>query len=357
MEMPQVNYEEVRTRGFTIVKGMLGPDLCQRLRDTTDAIVGPIGERSTSVELEGEGRHLIDPHNSEVFDIDHALATHRSVVGSSNYRHGIRHPIFGPDPACLAEAALAGNMVEMQKKLLRSGDGLRLMQQQLVRSDPDPKAAANGSAPNGWHMDTAFLPKHYGSVPQQNVHHVVTALNTSEHFGATFWLVPNSFAQSKARGESMPPEERDALRDSDFRTVLRPLFLSEIDTSEAIEVLLEEGDSCVFDQMTVHSASSNARQDYSRYVLFTTFLDISASYALLPYRGASQHPRKFPPEFRAALPEDMQYLLDWDVPEDEGRDKSGSWGMAENKLDTASSIAQLEARATATAAANEAAKL
>ena len=118
----------------------LGPDLCQRLRDTTDAIVGPIGERSTSVELEGEGRHLIDPHNSEVFDIDHALATHRSVVGSSNYRHGIRHPIFGPDPACLAEAALAGNMVEMQKKLLRSGDGLRLMQQQLVRSDPDPKA-------------------------------------------------------------------------------------------------------------------------------------------------------------------------------------------------------------------------
>ena len=41
-----------------------------------------------------------------------------------------------------------------------------------------------------------------------------------------------------------------------------------------------------------------------------------------------------------------RYLLDWDVPEDEGRDKSGSWGMAENKLDTGSSITQLEARAT-----------
>lgn len=35
-----------------------------------------------------------------------------------------------------------------------------------------------------------------------------------------------------------------------------------------------------FDQMTVHSASSNALSDYSRYVLFTTFLDISAGYAL-----------------------------------------------------------------------------
>ena len=93
-------------------------------------------------------RHLVDPHNSEVFDIDHALATHSSVVGSRNYRHGIRHPIFGPDPGCMAEAALAGNMVEMQKELLRSGAGLRLMQQQLVRSDPDPAAAADGICMN-----------------------------------------------------------------------------------------------------------------------------------------------------------------------------------------------------------------
>lgn len=237
-EVPYVDYEEVRTRGFTIVKGMLPSALCKRLRDTTDAIVGPVGELSTSTELEGQGRHLVDPHNTEVFDIDHALSTHRSVVGSRNYRHGIRHPIYGPDPGCLAEAALAGNMVEMQKKLTRADKGLRLMQQQLVRSDPDPAAVTSGSAPNGWHMDTAFLPKHYDVTPQQNVHHVVTALNTSQSGGATFWLVPHSFAQSRARGLSMPAAERDSLRDSDFRTVLRPLFLSEIDTSEAIEVLL-----------------------------------------------------------------------------------------------------------------------
>lgn len=35
------------------------------------------------------------------------------------------------------------------------------------------------------------------------------------------------------------------LKDSDFRTVLRPLFLSEIETTEAIEVILGEGDACV----------------------------------------------------------------------------------------------------------------
>ena len=45
-------------------------------------------------------------------------------------------------------------------------------------------------------------------------------------------------------------------------------------------------------------------------------------------------------EFRAALPADQQYLLDWDSPEDKGRDKSGSWGMAANKL---SSLEQLQA--------------
>ena len=113
----------------------------------------------------------------------------------------------------------------------------------------------------------------------------------------------------------------------------------------------EEGDNCVFDQMTVHSASTNALQDYSRYVLFTTFLDISASYALLPYRGASQHPRKFPPEFRAALPKDMHYLLDWDVPEDRGRDRSGSWGVAQNRTET---LSKLEARRAAAADAHAA---
>lgn len=199
------------------------------------------------------------------------------------------------------------------------------------------------------HMDTAFLPKHYEATPRQNVHHVVTALNTSVSGGATFWLVPHSFAQSRARGQSMPAAERDSLLDSDFRTVLRPLFLSEIDTSEAIEVLLEEGDSCVFDQMTVHSASTNALHDYSRYVLFTTFLDISASYALLPYRGASQHPRKFPPEFRAALPDEMHYLLDWDVPDDKGRDKSGSWGVAKDRLNASESLSKLEARSASNA--------
>ena len=104
----------------------------------------------------------------------------------------------------------------------------------------------------------------------------------------------------------------------------------------------------MFDLMTTHSASTNCIVGYSRYVLFQvrhleggkalmcayyivlflsdfppsppidvvpqTFFDLSASYALLPARGASALPLKFPQEFRDALPQEHHYLLDWVSP-------------------------------------------
>ena len=79
------------------------------------------------------------------------------------------------------------------------------------------------------------------------------------------------------------------------------------------------------------ASSFEAQSSGCTDVLFSTFLDISAAYALLPIRGASVEPKKFPPEFRAALPQHLHYLLDWEHPEDQGENPSGSWGMAENK--------------------------
>jgi hypothetical protein len=105
------------------------------------------------------------------------------------------------------------------------------------------------------------------------------------------------------------------------------------DTSESVEVLLGEGDSCVFDLMTTHSASSNCIEGYSRYVLFQTFFDISASYALLPPRGASALPKKYPQEFRDALPLDLHYLLDWDYPTDNGKEQGSFWGLSKEQLE------------------------
>ena len=82
----------------------------------------------------------------------------------------------------------------------------------------------------------------------------------------------------------------------------------------------------------VNSAYPQSIPHTSRYVLFSTFFDISAAYALLPERGASVAPRKFPAEFRATLPSHLHYLLDWQHPEDRGANPHGSCGMAENKV-------------------------
>jgi hypothetical protein len=287
---------------------MFPPDLCARLRAAVDDAVGP----TTPLERSATAQHGMD--------IDAALAARTPVVDSENFRHTARQPIFD---AALAEAAVAGNMIAMHERLYGAKEGLRLMQQMLVRTDAVPAAVAAGrSEPGGWHMDTAFLPKHYATTPQTNVCHILTALNDVPSGGAAFQIVPAGFAQSKAY-TTEHLDELESLKDSDFRTVLRPRLLSEAvhDTTESVEILLGEGDSCVFDLMTTHSASSNCIAGYSRYVLFQTFFDLSASYALLPPRGASAPPRKFPREFREALPLDLHYLLDWDYPADDGQAK------------------------------------
>ena len=320
MGEPHVNYAEAEQQGYTIVRGMFPPDLCARLRACVDEVVGEMRPLAVSAT----------PQLG--MDIDRALEMRTPVVDSQDFRHTVRQPIF--DPA-LAEAAVAGNMIEMQQRLYSATDGLRLMQQMLVRTDADPAAVAAGlSEPGGWHMDTAFLPRHYASSPKTNVFHVLTALNDIPTGGAAFHIVPSGFVQSKAYTEEHVGE-LDSLKDSDFRTLLRPRLLMEAvqDTSKSVEILLNEGDSCVFDLMSVHSASSNCIAGYSRYVLFQTFFDLSASYALLPPRGASALPKKFPAEFRNALPSNLHYLIDWEYPSDDGAIKGEFWGLSKEELE------------------------
>ena len=184
-------------------------------------------------------------------------------------------------------------------------------------------------------MDTAFLPRHggYTTTPQTNLYHVITALNDVPSGGGAFGIVPAAFAESKAYTDAHV-DELDTLKGSDFRTILRPRLLTEAvqDTSRSIEVLLGEGDACVFELMTTHSASTNCLGGYSRYVLFQTFFDLSASYALLPARGASALPLKFPQEFRDALPPEHHHLLDWEHPADEGSNAGGFWGSSREAL-------------------------
>lgn len=312
--------EAVRRDGYAIVRNLFEPGLCNSLCQCIDTVIGPSPlEVANTPQLE---------------DVDRALRSRVPIVQSGNYRHTLRQPIFSYS---LAEAAIAGGVVEMVAALLRSPSrsSVRLMQQMLVRTDASPDAIQKGrSEPTGWHIDTAFLPEHYTATPQANVYHVLTALNDVPSGGGAFRIVPGAFEECRTYTQTHA-SDLEHLQDSDFRTILRPLLMLEAvgDTSCAQEVLLGQGDSVIFDLMSTHSASSNCIHGYSRYVLFQTYFDVSASYSLLPVRGASLPPSKFPAEFREALPVTYQFLLDWAVPDhDRGSKPSEFWGLSKEKL-------------------------
>ena len=107
MGEPHVNYAEAEQQGYTIVRGMFPPDLCARLRACVDEVVGEMRPLAVSAT----------PQLG--MDIDRALEMRTPVVDSQDFRHTVRQPIF--DPA-LAEAAVAGNMIEMQQRLYSATD-------------------------------------------------------------------------------------------------------------------------------------------------------------------------------------------------------------------------------------------
>jgi hypothetical protein len=76
---------------------------------------------------------------------------------------------------------IESGMVEMQTELLKATD-LKLMQQRLIRTDPDPQQRSSEPVPTGWHLDTCFTPAHYKSSPRQNYYHTVVARATPYSF-------------------------------------------------------------------------------------------------------------------------------------------------------------------------------
>ena len=65
------------------------------------------------------------------------------------------------------------------------------MQQFFRRTDLGPGSAAGatgqGEPPRGWHMDQAFLPKHYESTPRQMFYHTVRRRRARGPTHAVFW--------------------------------------------------------------------------------------------------------------------------------------------------------------------------
>ncbi len=142
----------------------------------------------------------------------------------------------------------------------------------------------------------SFLPEHYTAVPRQCFYHTVTYLNTVDAGNAALMVVPGSAELSRSIVATLSEAELEQLRGPQYGLVLAEKVRPHIDTSQGVELLMEEGDTVVLDCMwcasppaplaqplrrslaslvliprvgSMHSASAST--DFPRWAIFHTF--------------------------------------------------------------------------------------
>lgn len=253
------NLEQLEREGYTVFPQFLDGHTAARIREHMDSLLPPVAA----------------PGLDDVPRIN-----------------TLRHPIPGP---IMAEI-LSPRLVELAGRLLHSSD-LRLLEQVLIRTDPQ----AVRVPVNQWHVDMAFLPRHYQSQPRQTYFHMVHCLNTVAPGGGAFTIVPGSHHQTFAAAAKLGSENRLA----ELKTA--PIEMAGIDVSQAIEVCAEEGDLLVFNPMALHASSVNTTPQ-PRYVYFASFHDTSARY-LKAELDRTNYLRPVPDTLRDNLPRQLQSLL------------------------------------------------
>ena len=119
-----------------------------------------------------------------------------------------------------------------------------------------------------FHIDSAFLPRHYTATPRQNYYITITALSPVVSGGAAFLYSPGSFKAAKRAAAALPAELQAAVgpgacyghgyADIDLPTLVgqgRPESEMSGCRRVAQEVTMEVGDMLVLDPMLSHSGS------------------------------------------------------------------------------------------------------
>jgi ectoine hydroxylase-related dioxygenase (phytanoyl-CoA dioxygenase family) len=252
--------QQLDDEGYTVVRRFLDTSLTRRLREHIDSLCPTVGH----------------------------------APGGLNT---LRHPIPG---AIMAEALYETPLLALATELLGATD-LRLLEQVLVRTDPDPTKEQRGAT--GWHVDMAFLPEEYNAVPKRTYYHHIHALSTVEAGGGAFTIVPGSQHQTYRAAAKLGAEGLQQLKAD-------PIALAGVDVSKAIEVCPEEGDLLIFNPMALHSASKNI-QSTPRYVYFASFMDGSAEY-LRGELKRTNYGHNLPATLQRGLPAGYPKLLSWD---------------------------------------------
>ena len=259
--MIDLDLDQLEQQGYTLVRGFLDQQMTRLARQHIDSLIPPSDAQE----------------------------------GSERWRFVLRHPMPG---AIMADLVNNSALFELANQCLQPCE-LRLLEQVLIRSDPQPLP----HGPLGWHVDWAFFPRQYKAIPRQTYFHMVHCLNTVPPGGAAFMIVPGSHHLTYAASAQMRTvEELDTLK-------RHPASVAGIDTSKGIEVCPNEGDLLIFNPMALHAGSANATNE-TRYVYFVSFFDTSATelwdeLRRLKYRDG------FPDSLRANLPDDLLSLLVW----------------------------------------------
>lgn len=95
----------------------------------------------------------------------------------------------------------------------------------------------------------SFLPEHYTAAPRQCFYHTVTYLNTVDAGNAALMVVPGSAELSRSIVATLSEAELEQLRGPHYGAVLADKVRPRIDTSQGVELLMEEGDTVVLDCM------------------------------------------------------------------------------------------------------------
>jgi hypothetical protein len=260
--MIDLDVDQLEQQGYTLVRGFLDKQMTRLARQHIDS--------------------LLPPSNATQQD-------------PKRWRFVLRHPIPG---AIMADLLNNPALFELANECLQPRE-LRLLEQVLIRSDPQPPP----HGPLGWHVDWAFFPRQYKAVPRQTYFHMVHCLNTVGPGGAAFMIVPESHQLTYAASAQMRTDEELATLKQD------PAGVAGIDLSQGIEVCPDEGDLLIFNPMALHSGSCNAT-DHPRYVYFVSFFDTSATELFEELRR-TKYRDGFADSLRENLSMDLRALLEW----------------------------------------------
>ncbi len=255
----EMRLQELETQGYTVFPGFLDHTTTAAVRAHIDSLAGPVGP-------DDRGRP----------------------------KHVLRHPIPGA-----IMARLASNPATLELAALSIGSrDLRLREQVLIRSDPEPPPY---DFP-GWHIDGAFCRREFEASPRQVYYQMLHYCSRVSSGGAAFMIVPGSHKLSlgvsdeaeRERGEHPIPSLTAAV--------------SGVSEGEGIEICANEGDLIVFNPLCHHAASAN-RTDRPRYVYFSSFYHPSAQ-RLIELMRRTAYRDNFPDSLRRGLPPRLQALLD-----------------------------------------------